>query len=116
MATQTNLLGYFGKVITTKRKSQSDITSFFKKADRNQKNHNNVVYVRGKKELGPNNSNCMIEQIHDFNTLLTSYENTIRRLQIFNLNFNRVNSNGNIKIPVKSLPNEGSKKFGSATC
>ena len=38
MATQTNLLGYFGKAIARKRKSQSDITSFFKKADRNQKN------------------------------------------------------------------------------
>ena len=47
MATQTNLLGYFGKTIARKRKSQSDITSFFKKADRNQKNDDDVVYVGG---------------------------------------------------------------------
>ena len=45
VATQTNLLGYFGKVISRKRKSQSDITSFFKKADQNQKNDGDVVYV-----------------------------------------------------------------------
>ena len=38
MATQTNLLGYFGKAVARNRKSQSDIISFFKKADRNQKN------------------------------------------------------------------------------
>ena len=38
MAIQTNLRGYFGKAIARKRKSQSDITSFFKKAERNQKN------------------------------------------------------------------------------
>ena len=38
MAIQTNLLGYFGKAIARKRKSQSDITSFFKKAELNQKN------------------------------------------------------------------------------
>ena len=44
MATQTNLLGYFGNAIARKRKLQSDITFFFKKADRNQKN-NDVVYV-----------------------------------------------------------------------
>ena len=37
MATQTNLLCYFGKAIARKRKSQSDITSFFKKADRTRK-------------------------------------------------------------------------------
>ena len=47
MATQTNLLGYFGKAIVRKRKLQSDITSFFKKADRNQKNDDDVVYVGG---------------------------------------------------------------------
>ena len=38
MATQTNLLGCFGKTIARKRNSQSDITSFLKKADRNKKN------------------------------------------------------------------------------
>ena len=38
MAIQTNLRGYFGKAIARKRKSQSDITSSFKKAERNQKN------------------------------------------------------------------------------
>ena len=38
MAIQTNLRGYFGKAIARKRKSQSDITSFFKKAERNKKN------------------------------------------------------------------------------
>ena len=47
MATQTNLLGYFGKAIARKRKSQSDITSFFKKAYQNQKNDDDVVYVGG---------------------------------------------------------------------
>ena len=45
MATQINLLGYFGKAIARKRKLQSDITPFFKKADRNQKNDDHVVYV-----------------------------------------------------------------------
>ena len=47
MATQTNLLSYFGKAIARKRKSQSDITSFFKKADGNQKNDDDVVNVGG---------------------------------------------------------------------
>ena len=47
MATQTNLLGCFGKAIARKRKSQSDVTSFFKKADRNQKNGDDVIYVGG---------------------------------------------------------------------
>ena len=47
MATQTNLLGYFDKAIARKRKSQSDITSFFKKAYRKQKNDDDVVYVGG---------------------------------------------------------------------
>ena len=47
MTTQTNLLGYFGKAITRKRKIQSDITSFFKKTDRNRKNDDDVVYVGG---------------------------------------------------------------------
>ena len=32
MATQTNLLGYFGKAIARKRNSQSDITSLKKLA------------------------------------------------------------------------------------
>ena len=32
MATQTNLLGYFGKTIARKRKSQTDILSFFNKS------------------------------------------------------------------------------------
>ena len=45
MATQTNLRGYFGKAFARKRKSQSDITCSFKKADRNQKNDHDVVYV-----------------------------------------------------------------------
>ena len=47
MATQTNLPGYFGKAIPRKRKSQSDIKSFFKEADRIQKNDDDVVYVGG---------------------------------------------------------------------
>ena len=47
MTTQANLLGYFGKTISRKRKSQLDITSFFKKADRNQKSYDEVVYVGG---------------------------------------------------------------------
>ena len=44
MATQTNLLVYFEKIIARKRKSQSDITSYFKKADQNQKNDDDVVF------------------------------------------------------------------------
>ena len=44
MATQTNLLVYFDKIIARKRKSQSDITSYFKKADQNQKNDVDVVF------------------------------------------------------------------------
>ena len=48
MGTETNLLGYCGKAIARKRKPQSDITFFFKKADRNQKNDDDdVVYVGG---------------------------------------------------------------------
>ena len=47
MAIQTNFLGYSDKAITRKRKSQSDITSFFKKADPNQKNDDDVVYIEG---------------------------------------------------------------------
>ena len=43
MATQTNLLVYFDKIIARKRKSQSDITSYFKKADQNQKHDGDVV-------------------------------------------------------------------------
>ena len=43
MATQTNLLVYFDKVIARKRKLQSDITSYSKKADRNQKNDSDLV-------------------------------------------------------------------------
>ena len=43
METQTNFLGYFGKAIARKRKLESDITLFFKKADRNQKNDDDVV-------------------------------------------------------------------------
>ena len=47
MAPQINCFGYFGESIVRKRKSQSDIMSLFKKADRNQKNDDDVVYVRG---------------------------------------------------------------------
>ena len=47
MATQTNLIGYFGKAIARKGKLQSDITSFFQKADRNLKNDDDIVYVGG---------------------------------------------------------------------
>ena len=48
MAPQINCFGYFGESIVRKRKSQSDIISLFKKADRNQKNDDDdVVYVRG---------------------------------------------------------------------
>ena len=111
MATQTNLLGYFGKAVTTKRKSQSNITSFFKKADQNQKNDDDVVYVEGKKELGLTNSNCMLEQNHDFNALLASYEKYNKTVANFYLTFSRVNSNDDIKIPCKNFPKEGSKKF-----
>lgn len=47
MATQTNLLGYFGKTISRKRKFQSNITSFFnKKTDLDEKDHDDdVIYV-----------------------------------------------------------------------
>ena len=47
MATQTNLLGYFGKTISRKRKLQSNITSFFnKKTDLDEKHHgDDVIYV-----------------------------------------------------------------------
>ena len=47
MATQTNLLGFFGKVVNIKRKSQTNITSFFKKADQNLEKNDNVIYVGG---------------------------------------------------------------------
>ena len=47
MATQTNLIGYFGKAIARKGKLQSDITSFSQKADRNLKNDGDIVYVGG---------------------------------------------------------------------
>ena len=47
MATQTNLLGYFGKVVNRKRKSQTSITLFFKKGDENEKN-DDVIYFGGK--------------------------------------------------------------------
>ena len=47
MAPQINFFGYFGEAIVRKRKSQSDIISLFEKADRNQKNDDDVVYVRG---------------------------------------------------------------------
>lgn len=46
MATQTNLLGYFGKAVNRKRKSQTNITSFFKKGDPNEKN-NDVIWLGG---------------------------------------------------------------------
>ena len=45
MVTQTNLLGFFGKVIDRKRKSQTNITSFFKKADQNHEKNDDVIYV-----------------------------------------------------------------------
>lgn len=45
MSTQTNLLGYFDKVISRKRKLQSNITSFFnKKTDKDGK-EDDVIYV-----------------------------------------------------------------------
>ena len=47
MATQINLLGYFAKAIARKGKLQSDITSFFQKADGNLKNDDDIVYVGG---------------------------------------------------------------------
>ena len=47
MATQTNLLGFFGKVVNRKRKSQTNINSFFKKADQNHEKNDNVIYVGG---------------------------------------------------------------------
>ena len=45
IATQTNLLGFFGKVVNRKRKSQTNITSFFKKADQNHEKNDDVIYV-----------------------------------------------------------------------
>ena len=47
MATQTNLLGFFGKVVNRKRKSQTSITSFFKKADQNHEKNDDIIYVGG---------------------------------------------------------------------
>ena len=47
MATQTNLLGFFGKAVNIKRKSQTNITSLFKKADQNLEKNDNVIYVGG---------------------------------------------------------------------
>ena len=35
------------KLLLKQRKSQSDITSFFKKFDRNQKNDDDIIYVGG---------------------------------------------------------------------
>ena len=46
MATQTNLLGFFGKVVNRKRKSQANITLFFKK-DQNHEKNGDVSYVGG---------------------------------------------------------------------
>ena len=56
---------------------------------------------RTKKEFSCEQLNFMLEQNHDFNALLTSYEK--RNKTIANLYFssNRVNSNGNIKISHK---------------
>ena len=45
----------------------------------------------------------MLEQNHDFNTLLTSYEKYNKTIANFYLNSNRMNSNGDIKIPRKSF-------------
>ena len=41
----------------------------------------------------------MLEQNHDFNALLNSYEKYNKTITNFYLNNNRVNSNGDIKIP-----------------
>ena len=46
MVTQTNLLGYFGKSITRKRKCQSRITAFLNKSD--GKVYDGVVYLGSK--------------------------------------------------------------------
>ena len=51
MATQTNLLGYFNNVVNRKRKSQTSITSFFNKADKNDNVNDardDVIFVKGK--------------------------------------------------------------------
>ena len=47
MTTQTNLLSFFGKVVNRKRKSQTNINSFYKKADQNHEKNDNVIYVGG---------------------------------------------------------------------
>ena len=47
MATQKNLLGFFGKAVNWKRKSQTNITSFFKKADQNHEKNDDVIYAGG---------------------------------------------------------------------
>ena len=61
------------------------------------------MHVGGKKELGLNNSNCMLEQNHDFNALLTSYEKYNKTSASFYHNFNKVDSNDDIKIPHKKF-------------
>ena len=66
MATQTNLLGYFGKTISRKRKLQSNITSFFnKKTDLDEKDHDDdVIYV------GAERGNYCIKQRESFPFML----------------------------------------------
>ena len=43
----------------------------------------------------------MLEQNHDFNALLINYEKYNKTITNYYLNNNRMNSNGNIKIPRK---------------
>ena len=86
MATRSNLLGYFGKAIARKRKPQPDITSFFKKAEHalffnfycigtlSSPLSNKRPVGRPKKEFSCEQLNCILEQNHDFNALLTSCE------------------------------------------
>ena len=57
----------------------------------------------------------MLEQNHDFNSLLISYEKYIQTIANFYLNNNRVNRIGISRYPAKGLPNEGSEKFGNTT-
>ena len=51
----------------------------------------------------------MLEQNHDFNAFLTTCEKCNRTIANFYLNNNRVNSNGDIKIPRKRFT-EGMKQ------
>ena len=154
MATQTNLLGYFGKAIDRK-KSHNEIC-FFKKSDRNHKNDcdaciclfvtldkhffnrqsnvrtcfifqfycigtwssplpNKRPVGRPKKELSCEQLNCMLEQNHDFNALLTGNEKYNKTIANFSLITTEWTAIAISRYPVEGLPNEGNRKFGKTT-